>query len=139
MGTVVGMTGVITGGTENNIASIDVPMNGHLVGVDFDLLADLDTDGDHATVELSFGSTGSSTTNDTRSRIATCTVGAAAVLTAVGVSVGRGSKYVQLPDIPVGMGERIYLHSLAAATTPGTARANLHFDFDLDKAMVRRR
>jgi len=139
MGTVIGMYAGATGGAQNAIASIDVPANGDLVGVDWDVNSDMDTDLDITTFELSFGSTSSITTNDTRSRISTCATGAVSILTAVGASVGKGTKYVALPDIPVGMGERIYLHALSGATTPASAWANLHFSFDLDKAQVRRR
>lgn len=140
MGTVIGMFGLIAGGTENAIASIDVPADGFLIGVDWDVMADLDADTESTMAELSFGSTGNLTTNDTRSRISTCTGGVvAAGGTPASLTPSGGSKYVSLPDLPVGIGERIYLHALSGASLSGTVRCNLHFTFNLDRAMTRRR
>lgn len=138
MGTVIQMVATSTGGTENALAQIDVPMNGNLVGVDWQCRATIDTTADNQAWQLSFGSA-STFANDSRQVISNKTLGTHNFLTSVGDAVGIGDGYSPLPNVPVGMGERLYLHSSAAAGVVGTALATLHFDFDLDKVAVRRR
>jgi hypothetical protein len=132
------MVATSTGGTENALASIDVPMNGNLIGVEWACNSDMDVTGDDQVWQLSFGST-SSVANDSRQVISNLNMGGYVHLTAVGAVVSQGNRYTPLPDVPVGMGERLYLHSIAAAGVVGRAMAVLHFDFDLDKVQVRRR
>ncbi len=137
MGTVIGMVATTTGGVQSALTSIDVPSNGALIGVEWAVSLDGDADGDTFDAELSFGSTSSLASNDTRSRISTVGIGFAGA--AAAPFIPAANSYSQLPDIPVGMGERIYLHSSATAAVVGRIQCNLHFDFNLDKAMVRRR
>jgi len=127
-----------TGGSENALASIDVPQNGNLIGVEWSGRTAIDTTADHQTWQLSFGST-LSTANDSRQVLSNATMGTHTHLTAVGDTVGQVNKFTVIPDVPVGMGERLYLHSSAAAAVVGTVFCLLHFDFDLDKVQVRRR
>lgn len=140
MGTIIGMYGTGTFSTtiSSNVASIDVPKEGLLIGVSWAMRADLDADGEHMQWELSFGSSGSFTVNDTRQVIDVVDAGIFSVVTSGG-GVGEVNRYTPLPDIPVGMGERIYLHAVASASIVAAVHALLHFDFDLDKALTRRR
>jgi hypothetical protein len=131
------MRGASTGGTESALAQIDVPMNGHIVGIEWACNADFDTDNDSQTWQLSFGSVNVDV-NDSRQVISTITVGFM-TFTAGGSVVAKANGFTMLPDIPVGMGERLFLHSLAAAGVVGVARLVIHFDFDLDQMKVRRR
>lgn len=137
MGTQIQMVGATTGGTEAALANIDVPRNGNLVGVSFAGRVDFDTDNDFCHVQISFGST-VSTTNDSRQVIANWQAGHL-TFTAGGSLVGGGNAHIPLPNIPVGMGERLYLHGISAAGVVGVIYAMLQFDFDLDQALVRRR
>jgi len=138
MGTIIQMRGAITGGSENAIAAIDVPMNGNLIYVSWHATIAYDTDGDYAQFQLSFGSS-HSIANDARQVLSNCLVGAFESVTAVGVVPAGINVGFPIPDVPVGMGERLYVHSLAAAAIVGAVTALLHFDFDLDKVQVRRR
>lgn len=138
MGTVLQMAAVSTGGVESALASIDVPMNGNIVGVEWVARALWDTTADLQDWQLSFGSTYTDA-NDSRQVISMCTLGSLVVSTAVGMEVGKENHYTPIPDVPVGMGERLYLHSNAAAGVVGRVKALLHFDFDIDKVQVRRR
>lgn len=120
----------------DNMASIDVPANGHLIGLDWEVLAAASGADFTDTFEVSFGSTSQFATNDARATISSCAVGGD--VTTSGATALHANKYVALPDIPVNMGERIYLHGTGTAITI-TARAHLHFDFDLDRPRTRLR
>lgn len=124
---VIGLFGVLVGGTQNAMAQVDIPMDGFLVSVDWDVHADLDADGETVEVELSFIATNQITTNDVRGRIASVSA-RAAVLTAVGVSLVSIQKQVIGLEIPVSGGERIYLHALSAAGVLGNVRCNVLVD-----------
>ena len=137
MGTIIQMAAVSTGGTESALAQIDVPMNGNIIGVDWTGYTDFDTTGDFQLWQLSFGSAFTSA-NDSRQVIANATVGFLRI-GAAGIMLGVLNHFVILPSVPVGMGERLYIHSSALAGVVGTVRVALQFDFDLDKVQVRRR
>lgn len=138
MGSVIQMAGVSTGGLESALAQIDVPLNGAILGVEWACFADLETALDDQIWQLSFGSTFNSG-NDSRQVISNATLGGVVHLTAVGAVMGQVNSYTKLPDIPVGMGERLFLHSSAAAGVVGSARCMVHFDFDVDQPKARRR
>jgi hypothetical protein len=138
MGTVIGMYAATTGGSQNALAAIDIPAEGLLVGVEWAVTADLDADAEYAFIELGFGSTITLGNNDTRSRISVMSLGQA-TFTAGQAVVGQGNGFTKLPDLPVGIGERLYLHSLAVAGVVCQVHCNLHFDFDLDRPRARRR
>jgi hypothetical protein len=137
MGQVIMMAAVSTGVNESGLASIDVPLAGNLIGISWAGYTDFDTDNDYQVWQLSFGST-FTIANDSRGVIDNATAGEFTT-TATGMVVGKVDRYTSLPDIPCGMGERLYLHSMAAVGVVGTVRACLHFDFNLDKPLVRRR
>lgn len=137
MGTAIMMAGTSTGGTENGLAQIDSPMAGNLVGVDWAGYCDFDTDNDIGFFQLSFGST-NTVQNDSRQVISNFSFGAL-TFTAGGSVIGKADHYVPLPDIPIGMGERLWIHGINAAGVVANFRVMLYFDFDLDKVQVRRR
>jgi|SRR5262245_7074266 len=139
MGTVVGMaaTGNVTS-TSASLCNVDVPKDGNLVGLSYSAAVDLDADGEYAEFEISFGSSPTFGTNDSRSRIASFKTGYWSMTTS-GAAPSHANGSVILPDITCGAGERIYLHGVGAATTAVRVDVNLYFDFDLDKTPVRRR
>jgi len=138
VGTVIGLVGSGTGGTQSGLATIDVPRDGKLQGVAWFVNGDIDADAETMDCQVSFSSTYSNT-NDSRSVISAVTLGTATVLTAVAIATAKVNFYDPLPDIPVAGGERLYLHAFATAGVTTSIRASLHFSFDLDQAQVRRR
>jgi hypothetical protein len=137
MGTVIAMQVTSTGGTESGLAAIDVPKDGALIGVTWACRTFWDTTLDFQDWQLSFGSA-SSTANDSRQIISEVSLGTMTI-GAAGIMVGQANVYDSIPDIQVGMGERIFLHSIAAVAVVGHVVALLHFDFDLDMPKARRR
>lgn len=111
--------------------TLDVPMNGRLIGLSWAFSADLDADADYAYAQLSFLAASLLTTNDARGVIDTKRINHHVVTSGSVVATWNG--YVQLPDVPVMQGERIYLHATGAASIPYACTVQLHFNFDLAK------
>ena len=132
MGTVIQLYAGAT--PADAMASIDVPADGNLVGIDWTVIVAASGADFSNAFQVSFGSTSSFTSNDGRAAISVIRI--ATDLTTSGAAVVSASKYVRLPDLPVGMGERIYLHGAGTAIVQ-TANALLHFDFDLDRPRAR--
>ncbi len=124
---IIGMFGGITGGTQDAIAQIDIPQNGVLRAVDWDMRVELDADLEVADAELSFIATSQLTTNDTRGRISSVS-SMVALVTAVGASVSVIQKWVGPFELMVSGGERLFLHVVTTSGVVGAARLNLHFD-----------
>jgi len=124
---VIGMTGTITGGTQDAIAMIDIPQDGFIIGIDWDVNADLDADLEVVFCELSFIATNQRFTNDVRGRLSSISC-RSAVLTAVGVSNVSLQKWLGSFDLAVAGGERIFLHSDSTAGVAGVVRCNLYAD-----------
>ncbi len=102
-----------TGGTEDGAASVDVPEDGELVGVDWAGFATFDATAENLTAELSFIATNTIATNDARGMISQIAARFNVVTTGGG---GFGfNKYVALQDLDVSGGERLYMHLIAAA------------------------
>lgn len=137
MGTVIQIGATSSGGTQNALASIDVPRDGALIGIQWAVYTDFDADAEFLVAQISFGSV-IANTNDSRQQVSTVK-DQATVLTAVGMQTTGINLYSSLPDIPVQGGERIYLHVNATAGVVGDVQAALHFDFNLDAVQVRRR
>jgi hypothetical protein len=137
MGTRIFMRAASAGGTESGLAQIDVPMNGNLLSVTWNCSAQLDTTGDRGYFQLSFG-TAAVDVNDSRQIISQVSLGGLVFATAVG-AVLAVANYHDSMEIPVGMGERIFLHGVNDAAVVAIARLILEFDFNLDKVAVRRR
>mgnify|MGYP005822946611 CR=1 FL=1 len=128
MSDIIGMYGAITGGVQDAVAMIDIPQDGFIVGIDWDLAVDLDADGEVANVELSFIATNQLSTNDVRGRLSSVGV-QTAVLTAVGSTTVSTQKWLGSFDIAVAAGERIFLHANSTAGVTGVVRCNLFVDF----------
>jgi len=124
---VIGMQGGFTGGTENALAMIDIPQDGFIIGIDWDLRADLDADGELIEAELSFIATNQLATNDVRGRISSIS-SMVTVLTAVGGHTASLQKWLGSFDISVAGGERLFLHTNGSAGVTGTVRCNVYLD-----------
>jgi len=124
---IIGMFGGITGGTQDAIAQIDVPQDGVLRALDWDVSVNMDADSEFLRVELSFIATSQFTTNDTRGRISSigmqCTV-----LDSTGSHVQSMQKYIGPFELMVSGGERLYLHVNTTTGVNGDARCCIHFD-----------
>jgi len=138
MGTVITMVATSTGGTESALASIDIPKAGELLAVSWQSIPLFDTTLDFQVWQLSFGSVHSAA-NDSRQIISQMSQGRVTLLTAAGVLIAGANFLDLLPDLVVGAGERLFLHSFAAAGVVATVYAMLHFSFDLDQPRARRR
>lgn len=135
MGSVQKMYGTVIG---DSVASVDVPQDGHIVGVQFSVSMGMQADADRIAIQLAFASTSSLTVNDTRNVIAEVRM-ANELVTSGGMLMGINVFYA-LPDIPVGAGERLYLH--AAGTSTGVAAqmaCMIYYDFEEGRAPMRRR
>jgi hypothetical protein len=118
------------------LAAVDVPHDGRLVGIDWAMHVAAPAADFAVVVQLSFGSAEQASINDTRSVISDAVI--AGDLNTSGFGLLSVNKYVALPGIQVGMGERIYLHAVGSAITTNI-RCCLFFDFELDRALARRR
>jgi len=133
---VIGMRGIGTGGAENAIASLDIPQDGVITGIDWDGRADVDADGEVIEAELSFIATAQFGTNDVRGRLSS--VGAQISLTTSGVAHTSLQKFVGPTEIPVAGGERLHLHLNATAGLSSTIRVNIHLDVGRSRDVRRR-
>jgi hypothetical protein len=131
------MVATSTGGSESALASIDVPLDGEIIGVEWVIKAAIDTTGDFSQFQLSFGSN-LTQQNDSRQVISNCHAGFL-LLGAGGSAVMRGGGFSVLPNISVGMGERLFLHGINAVAMVATAFALISFTFNLDLPKARRR
>lgn len=134
MGTVIQMFASAV--PADGMASIDVPHDGRLVGVDWAIKSAFAGADGAQDIQLSFGSVNQLLINDTRSVIS-----ARALIhdfTTSGAAMTNINVFVKLPDIQVGMGERIFLHATGTAVVV-VIKCCLHFDFELDRALARRR
>jgi len=127
--TIIGMFGSVAGGTENSIATIDIPEDGIITGVDWDVRANLDADNEAITVELSFIATIQETQNDVRGRISSIGCNSA-ILSSVGDVTPVMQKWVGPMALQVSGGERLHLHAASTSGVTGQARCNIHIDLD---------
>jgi len=124
---IIGMYGTISGSTQDALAQIDIPQDGVLRGIDWDLNVNLDADNEDCQSELSFIAVNQLTTNDVRGRLSSVGVHLA-VLTAVGGHTAFVQKWVGPFELMVSGGERMYLHVVSDVGVVGIVRLNLHFD-----------
>lgn len=136
MSDVIGLVGLITGGTQDAVTMIDIPQDGFLIGIDWDVNMDADADPEVASFELSFISTNQLTQSDVRGRITSVSF-RTTVLTAVGGHIVGLQKWLSGFDIPISAGERLFLHAVTTASMAGVAIVNLFFDFGAN-ALTRR-
>lgn len=122
----LGMFGAGTGGNQDAIANIDIPQDGLLVGVDWDVRIDMDADAEVFDAELSFIATSQFFTNDTRGRISSVSA-IQTVLDATGGQLGTIQKFVPILDLILHGGERLFLHIISSTGVGGNTRCTLHF------------
>lgn len=125
-----------TGGTEN--AMVDVPQDGLITAVEWSARAELDADGDLYSAQLSFGSQANFTTNDARQVISEIRAGNELV-TSGASQWGINTQTMLSNGVPVALGERLYLHVTATASTPSATSCIVLFDFDEPRPTARRR
>lgn len=124
---IIGMFGGIVGGAQDSIAQIDIPQDGVIRGIDWDMHADLNAALESSMCELSFIATNQFVVNDVRGRISSVSA-SATVLTAVGLATVFIQKWVGPFELMVSGGERLFLHVLSSVAVVGQVRLNLHFD-----------
>jgi len=123
---VIGMQATGSGGTEDAIAQIDIPQDGFLLGLDWDAYAILNAINETFNAELSFIATNLLGTNDVRGRISS--ISAATHILTSGIAIITIQKYVDVKEISVSGGERLYIHLLATGGVISELRCNLHFE-----------
>jgi len=124
---IIGLFGAITGDTQDAVASIDVPSDGFITGLDWDMNLNLDADGEAMNAELSFIATNQVGVNDVRGRISSISVMTSAI-TAAGTAFPVIQKWIGPMDLAVSGGERIHLHTVGGTGVTGNVRCNIHFD-----------
>jgi len=95
-------------GSVADAASIDIPMDGILLGIQIAHRADIDADDEQSTVQVSFLSSAQISTNDARGVLANSTLTAAMVTS--GVYPMFANFYSNLNEIKVAAGERLHVH-----------------------------
>jgi len=123
---VIGIYGLIAGGTENGVAQVDIPQDGFILGIDWDANVFLNAAAEFFKAELSFIATNQLQTNDVRGRISS--ISASMHLLTSGVGVISVQKYVDIKELNVSGGERLFLHFDATASLGGDVRCNVHFE-----------
>jgi len=126
-----------SGGTEDAAASLDVQFDGEIVAMSLSMDPDLDADGEFAAAEVSFGSTNTVGSNDSRQSLITART-RTFILTS-GSSNHGTQQNVNGTRIPVSQGERIYLHLNSTAGVGGRAVAYLYVNDSADPRLRRRR
>lgn len=123
--------------TGDNAASVDVPQDGHITGVYWSLDGALSADADSIVAELSFGSTNAFTTNDTRQVVSE--VRCQTQLVTSGEVFNAINAYHPVPFLPVGQGERLYLHTSIVGGITVRIAVFVFYDFEEGRPAMRRR
>lgn len=123
---IIGMHATGAGGTEDAIAQIDIPQDGFMLGIDWDAYALLNAVNETFNAELSFIATNLLGTNDVRGRISSISAGTHVLTSGIGIITIQ--KYVDVKEITVSGGERLYIHLLATGGVISEVRCNLHFE-----------
>jgi hypothetical protein len=135
MGMMQLLNATTTGGAESAVAAVDVPSDGHIIGIDWSVRSDLDADAEFCELQLSFGSV-RTTGNDARQVLSN--VQAQAYLLTSGYGVTSIQKWIGPIRVQVFAGERIYLHSNATAGVVSVVLVTLFYDFDIGRPSSRR-
>lgn len=130
----IGMYAAGTGGTEDSAATIDIPQDGVITGVQVAHYAALDADGDVSSIELSFIGSNQKSVNDTRSILALSRIRGVGTA-ASGAHTPAANFFVPL-DIDVSGGERLHLH--IDATAGVTSVANFIIQLTTGRRIPRR-
>jgi len=138
MGSVITIQATGAGGSEDALASIDIPQDGAIVGIQWAAYADFDADAEAFQAQVGFGSDFNNS-NDSRNIISSLALRASIPVSASGMLLVGENVYFPLPLMPVGAGERIFLHLLATAGVTSVVVVHLHLDFNEGRPSVRRR
>jgi len=101
-----------TTGSSTDAATVDVPMDAEILGIQWAHRADIDGDDENSEAQLSFLSAAQFSTNDARGILVTTRMQAA--LTTSGVWPMFNNGYTQLHGIEVAAGERLHIHVSAS-------------------------
>lgn len=129
--------GAGSGGTENDLASLDIQFTGIIYAVSGVLVADADADLDTVQAEISFLSVNTISTNDARGSIFTLEFFSTLIT----------SGHQRLPavlalgglEIPVTAGERVHMHVAATASTNSRFTAYMYVRDTASPDLRRRR
>jgi len=124
---VIGLYSTVTGGTQDGAATMDVPRDGFLIGIDWDASVILDAASEVFDSELSFVGSNQLATAEVRGRLSSISA-RCEVLSAVGLEVVSIQKWIGNFDIVVAGGERLFVHIESTAGVGGIVRVNLFFD-----------
>lgn len=125
-----------SGGTENNAASLDVQFEGKITAILMSSYGDFDAADESLSVEVSFLSTATFTSNDARGSLAMNTMSTGVVTS--GANNG-GRIAVSGINIPVNAGERLHLHISSTAGVVSQNQAYIYVDDGSDPNLRRRR
>ena len=132
------LRGAGTGGTEDSVASLDIQADGFITAMSGWLRADCDADGDSMTAEISFLSTSTVASNDTRGSLFMVALHAIQV-SAASTILASDNHSVSGTRIPVSAGERVHLHLVGTAAIVSTANIYIYVEDSLDPQFRRRR
>lgn len=127
-----------TGGTQNDVASLDVQFDGIIQGLFGSLIADLDADLEYCQVEASFLSTNTIGSNDSRGSLIIISTQIQAV-TAASVVPGSVNGGIGGLEVPISAGERLHLHIDASAGVTSVAQLYIYTRDSGDPRLRRRR
>ncbi len=134
---IIHLTAVGSGGTENDIAQFDIPEDGRISGLSWEMSAQLDAT-EVLTAELGFISTNQVGTSDSRGGIDIILLRANQI-TAVGIVEAYTNKFVTFENLQVAAGERIHLHLVATAGVVSTIHCHIHLETSVTVRRARRR
>jgi len=123
---IIGMYALVAGGVQDGVAQIDIPQDGFILGLDWDASIFLNAATEFFKAELSFIATNQLQTNDVRGRISS--ISADMHLLTSGANIVSIQKYVDIKELTVSGGERLFFHFDASASTGGDVRCNIHFE-----------
>lgn len=136
MSSVIIIRGTGTGNADS-VASIDVPMDGMIMSAWMTVAGALNADGEFVKSQISFGST---YTNANDARQVVYELRSSMGMLTTGASSTTETGYIQYANgLPVGAGERIYLHVQASTGVGHETMCGLVFSFDEARPSVRRR
>ncbi len=123
---VIGIYACGAGGTQDGIAQIDIPQDGFILGLDWDGFIFLNADNEFFRAELSFIATNQLGTNDVSGRISS--ISTSMHLLTSGANTNSVQKYVDIKELTVSGGERLFMHFEATAGVISEVRCNVHFE-----------
>ncbi len=126
-----------TGGTENSVANLDVQFEGSIVAIFGSMHADLDADAETCAAEVSFLSSNTVTTNDSRGSLFQMQVRTNE--TGTGKGDGSANAGISGLNIAVAAGERIHLHLVSTSGVVSVNHFYIYVDDQASPALRRRR